>query len=61
MMHSVIRAKSTISQDGHPHIWVVDSISREGFDCSSGEWEPVTEFAIKDSPIRMSIAELDLP
>jgi hypothetical protein len=43
------------------HIWVVDSISREGFDCSAGEWEPVTEFLIEGSPIRMAIAELDFP
>jgi len=46
---------------GVAHVWVVDSISREGFDCSAGEWTPVTEFVIAGSPIGMAIAELDLP
>jgi Uma2 family endonuclease len=46
---------------GVPNIWVIDSVTRTGFDWSNGNWEPTTQFFVLNSPIRLSIADLALP
>lgn len=46
---------------GIKYIWVIDPVSREGFDCSTENWLPTRTFVVKDSAIQMAIAELDLP
>jgi hypothetical protein len=41
--------------------WVINSVTRAAFDWSNGDWEPTTDFFVKNSPIRLSIADLTLP
>ncbi len=51
----------SISSKYTAHIWVIDPVSREGFDCSTENWLPTRTFVVKDLAIQMAIAELDLP
>lgn len=46
---------------GIENIWVVDPMTRQGFDCSDGGWKPAPCFTVKDSPNHLSLAELDFP
>jgi Uma2 family endonuclease len=40
------------------NIWVVDPITREGFDCSTGSWVKRERFEVADTPIYLSLNEL---
>jgi Uma2 family endonuclease len=39
-------------------IWVIDPLTRRGYDCSTGSWLETTSFAVPDSPIRLDLGEL---
>lgn len=43
---------------GIPNVWVVDPVSRVGYDCSTGDWLVVEEFRIADSPIFFRLSDL---
>ena len=41
---------------GVKSIWVVDPVTRKGFDCSSGDWIETTHFAVPGSAIHIDLA-----
>ena len=43
---------------GIPNIWMIDSKTREGWDCSNGNWILTEHFTAKDSPMYLSLREL---
>jgi Uma2 family endonuclease len=43
---------------GIPHIWVVDSKKRLGWDCSTGTWVSAEKFLIDGTSIYLSLPEL---
>jgi len=43
---------------GVRNIWVIDPATRKGFDCSTGNWLEIADFAVPDSPIRIDLADL---
>jgi Uma2 family endonuclease len=40
------------------NIWVIDPTTREGWNCSSGDWVRTDRFDVSDSKIYLSITEL---
>jgi Uma2 family endonuclease len=45
---------------GVPNIWVIDPMTLDGFDCSSGNWNKTDTFRIHGSEIFMAIHELTI-
>ena len=43
---------------GVQNIWIVDSKTREGWDCSKGDWVRTERFRAANTPIYMSLTEL---
>ena len=43
---------------GVSHIWVVDPLTREGWDCSTGDWIRTFRFEVPNSPIYLALPEL---
>ena len=43
---------------GVPNIWVVDPVTRVGWDCSDGNWVRKERFEVANSPIYLSLPEL---
>jgi Uma2 family endonuclease len=57
--HSRIAAKIRNYIDfGVRHIWVVDSRTREGWDCSDGSWVRSDRLTVTGTPIYLSLPEL---
>ncbi len=57
--HSRIAAKIRNYIDfGVRHIWVVDSPTREGWDCSDGNWVRTDRLTVTGTPIYLSLPEL---
>lgn len=51
------RIKNYISF-GVPNIWIVDPQTREGWDCSDGNWVRKERFTAPGTPIYLSLSEL---
>jgi Uma2 family endonuclease len=43
---------------GVQNIWVIDPMRRQAYDCSTIGWQPVDEFTIAGSPVRIPMAKL---
>ncbi len=43
---------------GVEHVWVVDPERREAYDCSAVSWQPVEEFTIAGTSVRVPMAKL---
>ncbi len=43
---------------GVKHIWVIDPEDRRGYDCSTADWIEKVEFAVKGTPITLSLETL---
>lgn len=43
---------------GVPNIWIVDSKTREWWDCSNGDWIRTERFEAANAPMYMSLTEL---
>jgi Uma2 family endonuclease len=43
---------------GVQHAWVIDPQTRQGWDCSTGEWLPRERFEVPGTPIYLSLPEL---
>ena len=46
---------------GVRNVWVIDRITLEGFDCSSGSWNPTETFAVPGTDILLPLKQLNLP
>jgi Uma2 family endonuclease len=42
------------------HVWVIDPVKRQGWDCSSGNWIQQKRFELAGSPIFLDLEELFL-
>lgn len=45
---------------GVRNLWVVDPMTLEGFDCSSGSWVPTDSFAVPGTEIVLPLKQLNL-
>jgi Uma2 family endonuclease len=43
---------------GVPNIWIISSKTREGWDCSTGDWVRRTRFEVANSPMYLDLAEI---
>jgi Uma2 family endonuclease len=43
---------------GIPNIWIIDSKTREGWDCSSGDWARREHFEVASAPMFLSLPDL---
>lgn len=46
---------------GVRNVWAIDSMTLEGFDCSSGNWNPTETFAVPGTDILLPLKQLHLP
>ncbi len=45
---------------GVKNIWVVDPMTLDGFDCSTGSWNPTDTFSAPNSKITLQLKRLDI-
>ncbi len=45
---------------GIPNLWVIDPMTLEGFDCSSGSWNPTDAFAVPGTEITLPLKQLGI-
>lgn len=45
---------------GVRHLWVIDPMTLEGFDCSSGSWNPTDVFAVPGTEITLPLKQLGI-
>jgi len=41
-----------------PHVWIIDPVTRMGWDCSDGNWMWKSRFEVAGSPIYLDLEEL---
>ncbi len=46
---------------GVRNLWVIDPMTLEGFDCSSGSWNPTDTFAVSGTDIILPLKQLSIP
>ncbi len=46
---------------GVRNLWVIDPMTLEGFDCSSGSWNPTDTFAVAGTDISLPLKQLSIP
>ena len=57
--HSLIAEKiKNYMRFGVQNIWIVDSKTREGWDCSNGDWVRTERFGAANTPMYLSLTDL---